>query len=55
MSSKPYDPYGLLLYHVQVQVIFQDPQLVVNGHPLTSRGLLMDTLFVMLVNGGKLP
>ena len=30
--------------------IYLDPQGVVDGHPLTSKGLLMDTLSVVLVD-----
>ena len=29
--------------------MYQDPQGVVNGHPLTSKGLLMDTLSVVVL------
>ena len=32
-----------------MMILYQDPQGVVNGHPLTSKGLLMDTLSVVLV------
>ena len=41
------DPQAnIYIYYIY---IYQDPQGVVNGRPLTSQGLLMDTLSVVLI------